>query len=62
MKNWLEDSLPEQLYKSMETVSDPYTMEKERKSVITYFETLTKEKVTEFEASINKLKPAEENV
>ena len=62
MKNWLEDSLPENLYKSMENVCDPYTIDKERESVITYFERLITEKVTEFEASINKLKPAEENV
>jgi hypothetical protein len=62
MKNWLEDSLPENLYKSMENVCDPYTIDKERESVITYFERLVTEKVTEFEASINKLKPAEENV
>jgi hypothetical protein len=62
MKNWLEDSLPEQLYKSMENSCDPYTIDKEQKSVITYFEGLVTEKVTEFEASINKLKPAEENV
>ena len=62
VKNWLEDSLPEELYKSMGTASNTYTIDKERESVITYFETLTTEKVAEFEASINKLKPAEENV
>ncbi len=62
MKNWLEDSLPKELYESMETTPKPYTMEKEIKSVLAYFEGLVTEKVTEFEASINKLKPEEENV
>ena len=62
MKNWLEDSLPEELYKSMGSACDPYTMDKERESVLNYFESLTSEKVTEFEASINKLKPVEENI
>ena len=62
MKNWLEDALPEELYTSMENVADPYTMEKESESVVKYFETLITEKVTEMEASVNKLKPVEENV
>ena len=62
MKNWLEDSLPETLYRSMEGVDEPYTIEKERDSVVKYFESLITEKVTEMEASINKLKPVEENI
>ena len=59
MKNWLEDSLPEELYKSMESSYKPYSVEKEMDSVLSYFEALVMEKVTEFEASINKLKPVE---
>jgi len=61
MKNWLEDSLPEPLYTSMENVAEPYTTEKERDSVIKYFETLIAEKVVEMETSINKLTPVKEN-
>tara|TARA_R110000851_G_scaffold44148_6_gene108677 strand:- start:3161 stop:4027 length:867 start_codon:yes stop_codon:yes gene_type:complete len=62
MKNWLEDSLPEALYKSMDNICEPYTMEKEKESIVKYFEVLITEKVSEFEASINKLKPVEENI
>ena len=62
MKNWLEDSLPEELYSSMKTVANQYTTNEERKSVLSYFESLVAEKVSEFEASINKVKPIEENV
>ena len=62
MKNWLEDSIPEKLYTSMENVTDPYTFDKEGKHVVNYFEKQINEKVTEFEASINKLKPVEQNV
>ena len=62
MKNWLEDSLPEELYTSMENATEPYTMEKESDSVLKYFESLMSEKTVEMEALINKNKPVEENV
>ena len=62
MKNWLEDSLPEELYTSMENATEPYTMEKESDSVLKYFESLISEKTVEMEALINKNKPVEENV
>ena len=62
MKNWLEDSLPKELYSSMKNVTEPYTMDKESGSVIEYFESLVSEKAIEIESLINKNKPVEENV
>ena len=62
MKNWLEDSVPENLYVKMsETAKSFSTEERERVEVVTYFGELVKEKISELEFSINKLTPVGEN-
>ena len=60
LKNWLEDSVPENLYEKMKETITEFSEEKERASVISYFDSLLKEKVSEIEAAINKLTPVQQ--
>jgi glycosyltransferase involved in cell wall biosynthesis len=60
LKNWLEDSVPPALYEKMVETSSKFSNDKERKEVISYFDSLLDEKSAELESSINKLTPVSE--
>ena len=57
MKNWLEDSVPENLYSKMKDSVKDYTLDNERNGIINFFNSLLDERKTEFNNSINKLTP-----
>ena len=57
LKNWLEDSVPTQLYEKMEETTKKYSEEKEREAMISYFTELHKTISEDLETSINKLSP-----
>ena len=57
MKNWLEDSVPENLHTKMKDTVKDYNLDSERNGVINFFTTLLDERKTEFNNSINKLTP-----
>lgn len=57
MKNWLEDSVPENLMNKMKDSVKDYTLDNERSGVINFFESLLEQRRTEFKNSINKLTP-----
>ena len=61
LKNWLEDSVPPVLHEKMIETSSNFSVDKERKEVISYFDSLFTEKYNEIESSINKLTPVSEN-
>jgi len=60
MKNWLEDTLPEELY--YETANTPlmFSQEKEKNSLLGYFESIKTQKVEDINMMINKLSPVME--
>jgi len=62
MKNWLEDSLPDSLYTKMSETVGSLPKNSEKDGIIPYFEKLINDKISEFDISINKLKPVEENI
>ena len=57
IKNWLEGNIPNKLYEEMEKTVSVFSEDKERDSVVSYFERISNEKITEFKNSINKLSP-----
>ena len=57
MKNWLEDSVPEDLYTKMKETISKYSEEKEYNDVINFFEETHKSTISEMEDAINKLNP-----
>ena len=61
LKNWLEDSVPPELYTKMEETVSTNSEPKEKEMVISYFNTLVKEKIIEIENAVNKLTPVGEN-
>lgn len=62
MKNWLEDSLPTSLYEKMDGTVKSLPKDSERDGIISYFDKLMSEKISELDISINKLKPVEETI
>ena len=62
MKNWLEDSLPDSLYGKMEETVNSLPKDSEREGIVSYFDSLVSDKISEMDISINKLKPVEENI
>ena len=61
VKNWLEDSVPENLYTQMSETVKSNSPEKEKEMVLSYFSELVTEKITELENALNKLTPVGEN-
>ena len=61
LKNWLEDSLPPQLYEKMKETTDSFSTETETKNLLTFFKKLVDDKIVDFKNSINKLTPVGEN-
>ena len=61
IKNWLEGNIPDKLYEEMKKTVSVFSEDKERDAVISYFENLFNERITEFKTSINKLSPVGEN-
>jgi len=61
VKNWLEDSVPETLYTSMEKTVESNSPTKEKEMVLSYFNGLITEKISELENALNKLTPVGEN-
>ena len=57
LKNWLEDAIPEDLYIKMGETTKLYSEEKEYNEIISFFDTLVKSMIEDFENSINKLSP-----
>ena len=47
MKNWLEDGVPEELYKQMEETATKYTQENEATSVVEFYNSLFEERINE---------------
>jgi len=62
MKNWLEDSLPDSLYEKMAETVKALPKDSEREGIISYFDKLVSDKISEMDISINKLKPVEETI
>jgi len=62
VKNWLEDTIPEVLYEKMKDTTKLFSMDTENKNVVSYFENLINQKITEFENSITKLAPVGEKI
>ena len=48
MKNWLEDSIPEELYKKMDETVTKFTQSVETTDVINFYNSLFKERIDEF--------------
>tara|TARA_R110002033_G_scaffold69185_1_gene120578 strand:- start:358 stop:627 length:270 start_codon:yes stop_codon:yes gene_type:complete len=61
LKNWLEDSVPVNLYEKMKKTTEMISEDKESKEVVKFFDTLFGEKSVEFDSAINKLTPVSEN-
>ena len=61
LKNWLEDSIPQELYTKMKETVSSNSESKEKEMIISYFNNLIKEKTSELENAINKLTPVGEN-
>ena len=61
LKNWLEDSIPPELFTKMKETVSTNSESKEKEVVISYFNTLVKEKINEIENAVNKLTPVGEN-
>jgi len=61
LKNWLEDSVPVNLYEKMKKTTEIISEDKESKEVVKFFDTLFGEKSVEFDSAINKLTPVSEN-
>ena len=57
MKNWLEDSVPEDLYTKMKDTTKKYSEEKEYDAVLSFFDDVCKSTIEELEEAINKLSP-----
>ena len=57
MKNWLEDSVPEDLYTKMKDTTKKYSEEKEYDAVLSFFDDVCKSTIGELEEAINKLSP-----
>ena len=57
IKNWLEGNIPDKLHEEMEKTVGVFSEDRERDAVVSYFETMFNEKITEFKNSINKLSP-----
>ena len=47
MKNWLEDGVPDELYKQMEDTAVKYTQENESTTVVGFYNTLFEERINE---------------
>ena len=47
MKNWLEDGVPDELYKQMEETATKYTQENETTSVVKFYNSLFEERINE---------------
>ena len=47
MKNWLEDSVPQELYEEMEKTSSTFTESKEAEEVAAFYNELFEERVSE---------------
>ena len=62
MKNWLEDTIPEVLYEKMNDTTKPFSTDTENRNVVSYFQNLINQKITEFENSITKLTPVGEKI
>ena len=60
IKNWLEDSIPSELFEKMEETIKPYTMQNQEKEVLELFESYQKQKTIELEENLNKLQLVEE--
>ena len=61
LKNWLEDSLPPQIYEKMKETTDTFSTENEKKNLLNFFKKLVDDKIVDFKNSINKLTPVSEN-
>ena len=61
LKNWLEDSLPPQIYEKMKETTDTFSTENEKKNLLNFFEKLVNDKIVDFKNYINKLTPVGEN-
>ena len=62
IKNWLEDTIPEILYEKMSETTKMFSVGGENNSVVSYFQNLINQKITEFENSITKLTPVSEKI
>ncbi len=54
MKNWLEDSIPEELYKKMDETVTKFTQAVETTDVINFYNTLFKERIDELTEVLSK--------
>ena len=57
MKNWLEDSVPDDLYTKMKETTKKYSEDNEYNAVISFFDDVSKTTIVELQEAINKLSP-----
>jgi len=62
VKNWLEDTIPEVLYTKMAETTKMFSVGAENNNMVSYFQNLINQKITEFENSITKLAPVGEKI
>lgn len=62
VKNWLEDTIPEVLYDKMAETTKMFSVGAEKNNLVSYFQNLINQKITEFENSITKLAPVGEKI
>ena len=59
LKNWLEDSVPTELYDAMAKSVEPYTLEGQKEQVLSTFKRYIDERILDMEDGLNKLQPVE---
>jgi hypothetical protein len=62
IKNWLEDSVPVELYDEMSKATEPYTLDGQKEQLLTIFKRYMDERTVEMEEGLNKLQPVEEEI